>query len=65
MLQMAGVKRNVADEYEILGELGKGSYSVCRLCVHRVTRIEYAAKVRQIISERMEKYYVKAQFEAS
>lgn len=40
------VKRNsVTDEYELREEIGRGSYSVCRLCVHRSSRQEYAVKV--------------------
>lgn len=38
-------KRNIADDYEILHEIARGSYSVCRACVHRVTRSEYAVKI--------------------
>ena len=26
------------DEYELMEEIGKGSYSTCRRCVHRATR---------------------------
>lgn len=45
-LQMMYVKPNsVTDEYEIKNTIGEGSYSVCKLCVHRVTRVEYAVKV--------------------
>lgn len=41
------VKPNsVADEYELKDIIGTGSYSVCRLCIHRATRAEYAVKVR-------------------
>ncbi|XP_075226417.1 ribosomal protein S6 kinase alpha-2-like isoform X2 [Lycorma delicatula] len=40
------VKGNaVTDEYELREEIGVGSYSVCRLCIHRTTRTEYAVKV--------------------
>lgn len=40
------VKRNsVTDEYELREEIGRGSFSVCRLCVHRASRQEYAVKV--------------------
>jgi hypothetical protein len=46
LLQMMYVKPNsVTDEYEIKNTIGEGSYSVCKLCVHRVTRVEYAVKV--------------------
>lgn len=48
-LQLAGVKRNITDEYDVLREIGRGSYSVCRLCVHKTTRVEYAVKVRKSI----------------
>uniref|UniRef100_A0A1B6CU71 Ribosomal protein S6 kinase n=1 Tax=Clastoptera arizonana TaxID=38151 RepID=A0A1B6CU71_9HEMI len=40
------VKPNsVSDEYELREEIGRGSYSVCRLCIHRTSRVEYAVKV--------------------
>jgi hypothetical protein len=43
---MMYVKPNsVTDEYEIKNTIGEGSYSVCKLCVHRVTHMEYAVKV--------------------
>ena len=32
-------------EYELCEEIGRGSYSVCRRCVHRGTRVEYAVKI--------------------
>ncbi|KAL4098784.1 hypothetical protein QTP88_023321 [Uroleucon formosanum] len=38
-------KRNAADEYEFKHEIGRGSYSSCKLCVHKTTRIEYAVKI--------------------
>ncbi|KAK7605260.1 hypothetical protein V9T40_007118 [Parthenolecanium corni] len=45
VLKLAGVKRNITDEYDVLREIGRGSYSVCRLCVHKTTRVEYAVKI--------------------
>ncbi|GLV31833.1 Ribosomal protein S6 kinase II [Carabus blaptoides fortunei] len=33
------------DEYELLDELGKGSYSVCRLCRNRMTGQQMAVKI--------------------
>ncbi|KAI5715830.1 ribosomal protein S6 kinase alpha-2 isoform X2 [Diaphorina citri] len=39
------VKPDISDEYELLHEIGHGSYSVCKLCIHRSTRIEYACKI--------------------
>jgi len=38
---------SIHDEYEIREEIGRGSYSVCKKCIHRATRIEYAVKVRE------------------
>lgn len=43
------VKPNsVTDEYEIKDTIGEGSYSVCKLCIHRATRAEYAVKVSSL-----------------
>lgn len=33
------------DEYELLGELGRGSFSVVKLCQHRTSNQQYAVKV--------------------
>ncbi|ROT74847.1 putative ribosomal protein S6 kinase alpha-1-like isoform X1 [Penaeus vannamei] len=44
--RLSGVKPNsIHDEYLLCEEIGRGSYSVCRRCMHRSTRIEYAVKV--------------------
>ncbi|XP_042213941.1 ribosomal protein S6 kinase alpha-2-like isoform X2 [Homarus americanus] len=44
--RLSGVKPNsIHDEYDLSEEVGRGSYSVCRRCVHRVTRQEYAVKI--------------------
>ena len=32
-------------EYELCEEIGRGSYSICRRCVHRSTKVEYAVKI--------------------
>lgn len=45
VIQLPYAKRNAADEYELKHEIGRGSYSSCRLCIHKTTRIEYAVKV--------------------
>lgn len=46
---MMYVKPNsVTDEYEIKNTIGEGSYSVCKLCIHRATRAEYAVKVSSL-----------------
>lgn len=34
-----------ADDYELREELGSGSYSVCRRCIHKATRQEAAVKI--------------------
>lgn len=40
------VKPNsITDEYELREDIGVGSYSVCRHCIHKATRAEYAVKV--------------------
>ncbi|XP_037081808.1 ribosomal protein S6 kinase 2 beta-like [Pollicipes pollicipes] len=36
---------NISDEYELLEVIGRGSFSVCRRCMHRTTRTEYAVKI--------------------
>ncbi|KAK6636791.1 Ribosomal protein S6 kinase 2 alpha [Polyplax serrata] len=44
--QLAFVKStSIQDEYELREEIGRGSYSVCRKCLHRTTKIEYAVKM--------------------
>lgn len=43
---MSGVKWScIEDDYNLCEEIGVGSYSVCRRCVHRATRTEYAVKI--------------------
>ncbi|XP_063235019.1 ribosomal protein S6 kinase 2 beta isoform X3 [Bacillus rossius redtenbacheri] len=40
------VKPNlITDEYELRETIAVGNFSVCRLCIHRATRTEYAVKV--------------------
>jgi p90 ribosomal S6 kinase len=36
---------SIAEDYEILEEIGIGSYSVCKKCLHKATRVEFAVKV--------------------
>lgn len=36
---------SIAEDYEILEEIGTGSYSVCKKCLHRATRVEFAVKI--------------------
>lgn len=42
---LKGKMGNLLEEYEILEEIGRGSYSVCKRCIHRATKIEYAVKI--------------------
>lgn len=35
----------ITTEYELQEEIGKGSFSVCRRCTHKATRVEYAVKI--------------------
>lgn len=38
-------KERSLNDYEFLEELGKGSYSCCRRCIHKETKKQYAVKV--------------------
>lgn len=43
-------KERSLNDYEFLEELGKGSYSVCRKCLHKESKKQFAVKVCFIIS---------------
>ncbi|XP_059619454.1 ribosomal protein S6 kinase 2 beta isoform X2 [Phlebotomus argentipes] len=44
--EIPGVKPGVfCDEYNLMQELGRGTFSVCRLCESKTTRKQYAAKI--------------------
>lgn len=44
--EIPGVKPGAFhDEYQLGRELGRGTFSVCRLCEHRATRKQYAVKI--------------------
>ncbi|XP_064618129.1 ribosomal protein S6 kinase alpha-3-like isoform X2 [Liolophura sinensis] len=44
--KIPGVKTTpFTDDYEIKEDIGVGSYSVCRRCVHKVSGLEFAAKI--------------------
>lgn len=45
--QLHGNNIHFTDGYEIKEDIGVGSYSVCKRCVHKATDAEYAVKVRQ------------------
>lgn len=36
---------SIGDDYDILEEIGTGSYSVCKKCVHKGTHTEFAVKI--------------------
>lgn len=38
-------KTSIFEEYELKEEIGLGSYSVCKRCVHKATQQEYAVKI--------------------
>lgn len=44
--KLQGVKSKLfAEDYEMREEIGVGSYSVCRKCIHRASGLEFAVKV--------------------
>lgn len=44
--EIPGVKSGAFhDEYQLMQELGRGTFSVCRLCEHKMTRKQYAVKI--------------------
>ncbi|XP_014676984.1 PREDICTED: ribosomal protein S6 kinase alpha-1-like, partial [Priapulus caudatus] len=46
LLRLQGVKpSNITSEYDLKEEIGHGTYSVCKRCVHKATGVEYAVKV--------------------
>lgn len=44
--QLHGNNVHFTDGYEVKEDIGVGSYSVCKRCVHKATDAEYAVKVR-------------------
>ncbi|XP_041068450.1 ribosomal protein S6 kinase alpha-1-like isoform X3 [Carcharodon carcharias] len=43
--QLHGNNMNFTDGYELKEDIGVGSYSVCKRCVHKTTNMEYAVKI--------------------
>lgn len=43
--QMHGGSAKFSDLYELQEDIGVGSYSICKRCVHRVSAMDYAVKV--------------------
>lgn len=42
---MHGGSAKFSDLYELQEDIGVGSYSICKRCVHRVSAMDYAVKV--------------------
>ncbi|XP_048468976.1 ribosomal protein S6 kinase 2 alpha-like isoform X3 [Rhincodon typus] len=45
--QLHGNNMNFTDGYELKEDIGVGSYSVCKRCIHKTTNMEYAVKIIQ------------------
>lgn len=43
--QMHGGSAQFLEAYELKEDIGVGSYSICKRCVHRITGTEFAVKV--------------------
>ncbi|XP_043573433.1 ribosomal protein S6 kinase alpha-2-like isoform X4 [Chiloscyllium plagiosum] len=43
--QLHGNNMNFTDGYELKEDIGVGSYSVCKRCIHKTTNMEYAVKI--------------------
>lgn len=50
--QLHGNSVHFTDGYEVKEDIGVGSYSVCKRCVHKATDAEYAVKVRRAWPQR-------------
>uniref|UniRef100_A0A4W4DV96 non-specific serine/threonine protein kinase n=1 Tax=Electrophorus electricus TaxID=8005 RepID=A0A4W4DV96_ELEEL len=46
IVQMPSSATQFSDVYELKEDIGVGSYSICKRCIHRVTTMEFAVKVR-------------------
>ena len=40
-----GKTGNFLQEYELCEEIGQGSYSICKRCIHKATKVEFAVKI--------------------
>lgn len=49
--QLHGNNLHFTDGYDIKEDIGVGSYSVCKRCVHKATEAEYAVKVRRCVRQ--------------
>lgn len=50
--QMHGGSAKFSDLYELQEDIGVGSYSICKRCVHRVSAMDYAVKVTSSVCDR-------------
>lgn len=46
LVKMHSDAAQFSDVYELKEDIGVGSYSICKRCIHRVTAMEFAVKVR-------------------
>uniref|UniRef100_A0A674K4E5 non-specific serine/threonine protein kinase n=1 Tax=Terrapene triunguis TaxID=2587831 RepID=A0A674K4E5_9SAUR len=44
-MQTVGVHSIFTDGYEVKEDIGVGSYSICKRCIHKATNMEYAVKI--------------------
>ncbi|XP_048400207.1 ribosomal protein S6 kinase alpha-6 isoform X2 [Stegostoma tigrinum] len=45
IVQLHGNSMQITDGYELKEDIGVGSYSICKRCIHRVTNLEFAVKI--------------------
>uniref|UniRef100_A0AAX7U0G7 non-specific serine/threonine protein kinase n=1 Tax=Astatotilapia calliptera TaxID=8154 RepID=A0AAX7U0G7_ASTCA len=45
IVQLHGGSAKFSDMYELQEDIGVGSYSICKRCVHRVSAMDYAVKI--------------------
>ncbi|XP_069749741.1 ribosomal protein S6 kinase alpha-6 isoform X2 [Narcine bancroftii] len=45
IVQLHGNNIQINDGYELKEDIGVGSYSICKRCIHRVTNMEFAVKI--------------------
>ncbi|KAK1804220.1 hypothetical protein P4O66_020257 [Electrophorus voltai] len=45
IVQMPSSATQFSDVYELKEDIGVGSYSICKRCIHRVTTMEFAVKI--------------------
>lgn len=48
LLQLHGSPSLFAEMYELKEDIGVGSYSICKRCIHRINNMEFAVKVNLV-----------------